>query len=120
MVLDRVDDFTDEYVIQNSDFQHGGPVLRIPKTREYYVNEHVMLKNKYGADEFKYYGAKGEFMLLVNENFKNTMKRNTWYLLPQANSITLNRLEDSSDSDSSEKRWGLYDHDAPHSSGRPK
>ncbi|CBY15266.1 unnamed protein product [Oikopleura dioica] len=34
MVLDRVDDLTDEYVIQNSDFQHDGPVLRIPKTRE--------------------------------------------------------------------------------------
>ena len=89
MVLDRVDDFTDEYVIQNSDFQHGGPVLRIPKTRKYYVNDHLMLKNKYGAGEFKYYGPKGEFMWLVNENFKNTMKPNRWYLLPQAYSITL-------------------------------
>ena len=103
MVLDRVDDLTDEYVIQNSNFHHGGPVLRIPKTREYYVNEHVMLKNKYGPGEFKFYGQEGEFMWLVNENFKNTMKPNTWYLLPQAYSITLNRLKDSSDSDSSEE-----------------
>ncbi|CBY40980.1 unnamed protein product [Oikopleura dioica] len=103
MVLDRVDDLTNEYVIQNSDFQHGGPVLRIPKTREYYVCDHFMLENRYGQGEFKYYGSKGEFMWLDNENVKNTMKPNRWYLLPQAYSIILNRLEDSSDSDSSEQ-----------------
>ena len=89
MVLDSVDLSTDDYVIHNSLFDHGGPVLRIPKSREYYVNEDVMLKNHKGRGEFKFYGKKGEFMWLVNENFGNTMKPNMWYLLPQAYSITL-------------------------------
>jgi hypothetical protein len=68
-------------------FKHGGAFLRIPKTREY--SEFMMLKNKTGPGEFKFYGKKGEFMLLVNEDLGNTMKQNTWYLLPQAYSITL-------------------------------
>ncbi|CBY11116.1 unnamed protein product [Oikopleura dioica] len=89
MVLDHVDDITDEYVIQNSSFDHDGPVLRIPKTREYYVNEDVMLQNNTGPGEYKYYGSNGKFMWLVNEDFGNTMKQKTWYLLPQAFSITL-------------------------------
>ena len=66
-----------------------GPVLRIPKSREYYVNEDVKHQNNKGGGEFKFYGASGEFMWLVNKNFGNTMKPNTWYLLPQAYSITL-------------------------------
>ena len=94
MVLDRVDDFTDEYVIQNTSFKHGGAVLRIPKTREYYANEHMMLRNNPAPGEFKFYGQNGEFMLLVTEDFginetHRPMKQNTWYLLPQAYSLTL-------------------------------
>jgi hypothetical protein len=94
MVLDRVDDLTDEYVLQNSSFEHSDAVLRIPKTREYYVNEYMMLKNRTGPGEFKFYGKNGEFMWLVNEDFDSTethrpMKQNTWYLLPQAFSLTL-------------------------------
>ena len=89
MVLDHVDDITDEYVIRNSSFGHGGPVLHIPKTREYYVNEDIMLQNNTGPGEYKYYGSNGKFMWLVNEDFGNTMKQKTWYLLPQAFSITL-------------------------------
>ena len=84
MVLDRVDNQTDEYVIQNTSFENGGPVLRIPKTRAYYVTGDVMLKNSYGAGEYKFYGKKGEFMWLANEGLGNTMQPNTWYLLPQA------------------------------------
>ena len=91
MVLDRVDNSTDEYVIQNTSFQHGGAVLRIPKTRQYYVSEDVMLQNRNVYGEFKYYGQNGEFMWLVNEDFGNTMKQNTWYLLPQAYSLTLKK-----------------------------
>jgi hypothetical protein len=94
MVLDRVDDSTDEYVIQNSSFEHGGAVVRIPKTREYYASEFMMLQNNPAPGEFKYYGKKGEFMWLVNEDFDSSetnrpMKQNTWYLLPQAYSLTL-------------------------------
>ena len=89
MVLDHVDDSTDEYVIQNSDFEHGGAVIRIPKTREYYAYEDVMLRNNTGPGEYKHFGKNGEFMALVNEDFGDTMKQNTWYLLPQAYSITL-------------------------------
>ena len=89
MVLDHVDNSTDEYVIQNTDFQHGGAVLRIPKTREYYASEDVMLQNRNQYGEFKYYGQNGEFMWLVNEDFGNTTKQNSWYLLPQAYSLTL-------------------------------
>ena len=93
MVLDRVDDLTDEYVIHNTSFQHGGAVLRIPITREYYVNENVMLQNRNVYGEYKFYGQNGEFMWLVNEDFGNTMKQKTWYLLPQAYSVTLTKLK---------------------------
>ena len=86
MVLDRIDN--EEYVIHNTSFDEGGPVLRIPITRAYYVNGDVMFKNSYGPDEFKFYGDKGVFMWLVNERFKN-MQPNTWYLCPQAYSLTL-------------------------------
>ena len=94
MVLDRVDDSTDEYVLQNSSFKHGGPVFRVPKTREYYANEIMMLKNNPAPGEFKYYGKNGEFMWLVNEDFDSSetyrpMMHDTWYLLPQAYSLTL-------------------------------
>jgi hypothetical protein len=94
MVLDCVDDSTDEYVLQNSSFEHGGAVVRIPKTREYYVNEQMMLRNNPAPGEFKFYGPKGEFMWLVNKDFginetHRPMKQNTWYLLPQAYSLTL-------------------------------
>ena len=92
MVLDRVDDYTDEYIIQNTDFHHGGAVLRIPKTREYYAKEDVMLQNDNGSGEFRFSGNNGEFMRLANEDFGDTMKKNTWYLLPQAYSITLTRI----------------------------
>ena len=93
MVIDRVDDSTDEYVIQNY-FDYGGTVLRIPKTREYYANEFMMLNNNPAPGEFKFYSQNGEFMWLVNEDFDSTethrpMKQNTWYLLPQAYSLTL-------------------------------
>ena len=89
MVLDRVDDSTDEYVVQNTSFDIGGAVLRIPKSRAYYVTGDVMLKNSYGPGEYKFNGKKGEFMWLANERFGNTMQPNIWYLLPQAWSITL-------------------------------
>ena len=89
MVLDHVDDYTDEYILQNTSFKHGGADVRIPRTREYYASEQMMLKNNTGPGKFKFYGRNGEFMWLVNEDFGNTMKHNTWYLLPQAYSLTL-------------------------------
>ena len=93
MVLDRIENPTDynnaEYVIHNTSFGHGGPVLKIPKTRAYYVNEQMMLNNRNVYNEYKFYGPEpGHFMWLVNEQFGN-MLPNTWYLLPQAYSITL-------------------------------
>ena len=93
MVLDRIDNendcFNAEYVIHNTSFGHGGPVLKIPKTRAYYVNESIMRNNQTGPNEFKFYGPNpGDFMRLVNEKSGN-MQPNTWYLLPQAYSITL-------------------------------
>jgi hypothetical protein len=93
MVLDRIENPADydkaEYVIRNTSFQHGGPVLKIPKTRAYYVNELMMLNNQTGPNEFKFYGPQPcDFMWLVNEKFGN-MQPNTWYLLPQAYSLTL-------------------------------
>jgi hypothetical protein len=89
MVLDRVEDLSDEYVIQNTSFEHGGAVIRIPKGREYYASEDVMLRNNTGPGEFKFYGQNGEFMWFVNEDFGSAMKHNTWYLLPIAYSLTL-------------------------------
>ncbi|CBY31069.1 unnamed protein product [Oikopleura dioica] len=104
MVLDRIDNPTDcfnaEYVIHNTSFDEGGPVLKIPKTRAYYVNEFMMQNNQTGPNEYKYYGQNGEFMWLVNENYQN-MQPNTWYLLPQAYSLTL-VPEPGYDSDSSD------------------
>jgi hypothetical protein len=94
MVLDRIDNEFDynnaEYVIHNTSFAEGGPVLKIPTTRAYYVNESIMRNNKTGQNEFKFYGPNpGDFMWLVNERVGNTMQPKTWYLLPQAYSITL-------------------------------
>jgi len=93
MVLDRIDNEADynkaEYIIHNTSFGHGGPVLKIPKTRAYYVNEFMMHNNQTAPGEYKYYGQNGDFMWLVNEQFGNTMQPKTWYLLPQAYSITL-------------------------------
>jgi len=104
MVLDRIDNETDndkaEYILHNTSFEQGGPVLKIPKTRAYYVNEYMMRNNETSPGEFKYYGNKyfpnnTDFMWLVNEKFantklpQNTMQYETWYLLPQAYSITL-------------------------------
>merc|ERR1719215_1617252 len=94
MVLDRIENEADcnkaEYVIHNTSFEHGGSVLKIPKTRAYYVNESIMKANQTGPNEFKFYRPNpGDFMWLVNERVGNTMQPNTWYLLPQAYSITL-------------------------------
>jgi hypothetical protein len=77
-----------EYVIRNTSFAEGGPVLKIPKTRAYYVNEFVMRANRTGPEDYKYYGQNGYFMWLVNEKLGN-MQPETWYLCPTAFSITL-------------------------------
>ena len=88
MVLDRVDDSTNEYVIHNTSFAEGGAVLRIAKNNAYYTcDQRMMILN--AAGEFKLNGQNGEEWSLVNEFVQNTMKPKTWYLLPQAYSITL-------------------------------
>ena len=88
MVLDRVDDSTNEYVIHNTSFNEGGPVLRIPKKNAYYISNPNMM-NLNAAGQYKLNLQSGEEWTLVNENVKNTMKPKTWYLLPQAYSLTL-------------------------------
>jgi Cu2+-containing amine oxidase len=88
MVLDRVDDSTNEYVIHNTSFNEGGPVLRIPKKNAYYISNPNMM-NLNAAGQYKLKGQNGEEWTLVNENVKNTMKPKTWYLLPQAYLLTL-------------------------------
>ena len=88
MVLDRVDDSTNEYVIHNTSFAEGGAVLRIAKNNAYYTcDQRLMILN--AAGEFKLNGKNGEEWSLVNEFVQNTMKPKTWYLLPQAYSIIL-------------------------------
>ena len=115
MVLDHVDDLTDEYVIQNTSFEHGGAVLRIPKTREYYAFEYfIRAEAKINSrGEIRYAGKIKEMqrMRLVNEDFGNTMKQNTWYLLPQAYSLTLVPEPQSSDSSSSDDESSASDSD---------
>jgi hypothetical protein len=106
MVLDRTENEADynnsKYVIHNTSFAAGGPVLKIPKTRAYYVNESMMRNNETGPNEFKFYGPNpGDFMWLVNKRFGNMQPEN-WYLLPRAYSITLVPEPDSSDSSDSE------------------
>jgi hypothetical protein len=93
MVLDSIENEFDynnaKYVIHNTSFAEGGPVLKIPKTRAYYVNEFMMRNNQTGPNEFKFYGPNpSDFMWLVNERVGN-MQPNTWYLLPTAYSISL-------------------------------
>ena len=88
MVLDRIDDLTNKYVIQNTSFDEGGPVLKIPKKNAYYTSNPNMM-NLNAAGQYKLNGQNGEEWTLVNENVGNTMQPETWYLLPQAYSITL-------------------------------
>jgi hypothetical protein len=99
MTLDRIDNPDDyynaEYVLANTSIDYGEPVIRIPKTRPYYCrSEAFMYENETGSNEYKYYGknangeANGDFMWLVNYEIGN-MEPDTWYLLPQAYSITL-------------------------------
>ena len=106
MVLDSIDNEFDynnaEYVIHNTSFGKEGPGLTIPKTRAYYVDESEMLNNQTGPNEYKFYGKNGDFMWLANEQFGNTMQPYTWYLRPEAYSITLVPEPDSPDSSDSE------------------
>ena len=88
MVLDRVDLSTSEYVIANTSFDDGGPVLRIHKKNAYYSSNPSMMKLN-TAGQYRFNGQNGEEWTLVNENVGNTMKPKTWYLLPQAYSLTL-------------------------------
>ncbi|CBY16104.1 unnamed protein product [Oikopleura dioica] len=88
MVLDRVDDSTAEYVIHNTSFGESGPVLRIAKENAYYTTDQRMMVMN-AAGEFKFNGQNGEEWSLVNELVASTMKPKTWYLFPQAYSITL-------------------------------
>ena len=88
MVLDRVDDSTNAYVIHNTSFHDGGPVLRLPTKNAYYTTNPNMM-NLNAAGQYKLKFQSGEEWTLVNENGKNTMKPKTWYLLPQAYSLTL-------------------------------
>ena len=86
MVLDRVDVSTNEYVIHNTSFAEGGPVLRISKKNEYYGSDQNAVMNNFG--QFKLFGQNGEEWSLVNEIAGN-MNPKTWYLLPMAYSIIL-------------------------------
>jgi hypothetical protein len=86
MVLDRVDDSTNEYVIHNTSFNEGGPVLRISKKNGYYGCDQNAKMNNFG--QYKLFGQNGEEWSLVHEIAGN-MKPKTWYLLPQAYSIIL-------------------------------
>ena len=86
MVLDRVDDSTNEYVIHNTSFAEGGPVLRISKKNEYYGCDKNAVMNNFG--QYKLFGQNGEEWSLVHEQARN-MQPKTWYLLPQAYSIIL-------------------------------
>ena len=86
MVLDRVDVSTNEYVIHNTSFAEGGPVLRISKKNEYYGCDQNAVMNT--AGHYKLFGQNGEEWSLVHEQARN-MQPKTWYLLPQAYSIIL-------------------------------
>mgnify|MGYP003329686418 CR=1 FL=1 len=90
MVLDRVDESTDEYVIHNTSFAEGGPVLRISKKNEYYgADQNARMNN---AGQYRLSGQNGEEWSLVHELAGN-MKPKTWYLLPQAYSILLTPMQ---------------------------
>ena len=63
MVLDRVDDVTNEYLIHNTSFAEGGPVLRISKKHEYYACDPNARMNT--AGQYKLFGQNGEEWSLV-------------------------------------------------------
>ena len=88
MVLDRVDEETEEYVLQNTDFSRGSPVLRVHKKNAYYANINMLMRNRNQAGQFRY-EQNGEEMFLANERVQGTMEIGKWYLLPQAYSIKL-------------------------------
>ena len=89
MVIDHVDESNDEFVIQNTLLNRGGPALRIPRQNRYYADYESMLRcydENYG--DYVYKGENKEYMLLANEKC-GTMDSDVWYLLPQAYSISL-------------------------------
>jgi hypothetical protein len=94
MVLDHIDNPDDYdravYVIANTSFKQGGPVLRIPRTRAHYADEDVLNYCKM-RNEYKYYDQQqGGFAWLVNEKINpKKLQPNTLYLHLKAYSIHL-------------------------------
>ena len=87
MVLDRIEN--SKFILQNTLIEHGTKV-KIPQDRPFYADYDMMTDCYDCYNDYVYYGDKGEFMTLANEQIKN-MKKETWYLLPQAYSIILRK-----------------------------
>ena len=90
MVLDRIEN--SEFILQNTLIAHSGSQIRIPVSREFYADEEMMKDCYNSYQDFVYFGDNNEILELVNEEFN--METEKWYLLPQAYSITLTKLDD--------------------------
>ncbi|CBY42953.1 unnamed protein product, partial [Oikopleura dioica] len=87
MTLDRIEN--GEYILQNTQFSvNHPPVIKIKQTRPYYDSSSFVtnLFNQTGDNFFDDGVLK---MKLVNETL--FMKKNCWFLLPQAYSLTLKK-----------------------------
>ena len=93
MILDRVEN--DEYILQNTlhlkeiEESQRLPLLRIKRKKHYYVYNQT-IANRYDRNQgdYIYRGANNEFMFLTSEG-KPTMKKEEWYIFPNAYSIKL-------------------------------
>ncbi|CBY40201.1 unnamed protein product [Oikopleura dioica] len=88
MTLDRIEN--GEYVLQNTQFSvNHPPVIKIKQTRPYYDSS-SFVANLFNQTGDNFYDDGVLKMELVNETL--FMKKNCWYLLPQAYSLTLNKI----------------------------
>ena len=83
MLLDRVEN--QKFILQNTKLSMDASVLKIKTSDPYYVSDHFILAQQDGKFSFN---SGNISMDLVNEVYGN-MKKQKWYLLPEAYSLSL-------------------------------
>ena len=93
MILDRVEN--DEYILQNTlhsseiASSQNDPLLKISRKKRYFTTpERLPIIYNHNEGDYVFKTANNE-SIYVTSTGQPTMKKEEWYLLPQAFSITL-------------------------------